>query len=287
MPKSSSAVGKTTTRFRHVAEARWLMAYAASLNDTAACYFDTMGEIAAHPVFSVCPEWPVVLAARKIDDIGAGVEAENRRGVHATHDVVIARPIAAGDVLFTQARIVGVEQRRPGAYQVMRMTTENAAGETLITTYQGGLTRDVPVVGGDRWEERPPALPDSALGAADGTRIAIPVAAGAAHTYTECARIWNPIHTDRAVAIEAGLPDILLHGTATLALAVSKLIDRFLDGDPLRVARYACRFSAMVFMPSTLTLIVDARTEDHVWFTVLNEQGEKAISGGYLGMRRA
>ena len=26
--------------------------------------------------------------------------------------------------------------------------------------------------------------------------------------YTECARIWNPIHTDRAVALAAGLPDI-------------------------------------------------------------------------------
>ena len=49
----------------------------------------------------------------------------------------------------------------------------------------------------------------------------MPVSATAAHVYTEGARIWNPIHTDAAVAARAGLPGIILHGTATLALAVS------------------------------------------------------------------
>jgi hypothetical protein len=48
----------------------------------------------------------------------------------------------------------------------------------------------------------------------------VPLAATAAHVYTECARIWNPIHSDAAVASGAGLPGIILHGTATLALAV-------------------------------------------------------------------
>ena len=47
--------------------------------------------------------------------------------------------------------------------------------------------------------------------------IRVPIGAGAAHVYTECARIWNPIHTDTAVTAKAGLPGIILHGTATLA----------------------------------------------------------------------
>ena len=77
---------------------------------------------------------------------------------------------------------------------------------------------------------------------------------GAAHVYTECARIFNPIHTDRAVALAAGLPDIILHGTATLALAVSELIKGFADGNPARVKRLGGRFSAMVLMPGMLSL---------------------------------
>ena len=281
---SSSMVGKTTKRFRHVADARWLMSYAAGLGDTHEVYFDTTGTVVAHPVFSVCPEWPVVLDARKIEGSQSMTAEESRRGVHATHDVVVSKPITAGDVLFTTGRIISVEQRKPGAYQVMKLQTQNSRGETLITTYQGGLSRDVEVVGGAKSQEEVPALPDRSLGQSDGTKIEIPVAAGAAHVYTECARIWNPIHTDKAVARSAGLPDIILHGTATLALAVSTLIDHVLDGDLTRVRRYACRFAAMVLMPSTLTLEIDAKTDEHVWFTVYNEQGQPAISGGYLGM---
>ena len=64
--------------------------------------------------------------------------------------------------------------------------------------------------------------------------VEIPVPAGAAHTYTECARIWNPIHTDKAVALAAGLPDIILHGTANLALGVSAVIGLRADDRPER-----------------------------------------------------
>ena len=42
----------------------------------------------------------------------------------------------------------------------------------------------------------------------------VPISALAAHVYTECARIWNPVHTDTAVADRAGLPGLILHGTA-------------------------------------------------------------------------
>ena len=80
------------------------------------------------------------------------------------------------------------------------------------------------------------------------------IAAGAAHTYTECARIWNPIHTDKAVALEAGLPDLILHGTANLAHGVSAVVDHAADGRPELVRRIQCRFAAMVLMPSTLTV---------------------------------
>ena len=64
------------------------------------------------------------------------------------------------------------------------------------------------------------------------TSATSPSAATAAHVYTECARIWNPIHTDVAYARAAGLPDIILHGTATLALSISKVSRRFVRNEP-------------------------------------------------------
>jgi acyl dehydratase len=108
------------------------------------------------------------------------------------------------------------------------------------------------------------------------------VAAGAAHVYTECARIFNPIHTDRAVALGAGLPDIILHGTATMAMAVSRIVDGYLGGDGRRVRRLGGRFAAMVLMPSTLELVVTAAEDDAVFFHVLTENGQRAFDRAYV-----
>ena len=112
--------------------------------------------------------------------------------------------------------------------------------------------------------------------------ISIPVPAHLAHTYTECAHIWNPVHTDRAVALAAGLPDIILHGTATLALAVSALVDHQLGGDAGRVSRLGGRFAAMVLMPSDIELQIGKANRGTIGFRVLNAQGQEAISQGFL-----
>src|SRR4029453_13565240 len=50
----------------------------------------------------------------------------------------------------------------------------------------------------------------------------------------------------------AGLADPILHGTATLALAVSRLVARDLDGAPERVREIRARFTGMVPLPSSL-----------------------------------
>jgi acyl dehydratase len=108
------------------------------------------------------------------------------------------------------------------------------------------------------------------------------VAANSAHVYTECARIWNPIHTDRAHALAAGLPDIILHGTATLALAVSRLVQSELDDAPGRVTRIGGRFSGMVLMPSLLGLKLESHMPGLIRFRVVAANGRDAIRRGFL-----
>ena len=282
MPLHSAQVGRSGKRFRSVAEARWLMSYAAGLGDTSAAYFDTTGEIQAHPVFPVCPEWPVMLDMRNIEGADGLTPEEARRGVHATHDVELHRPVRAGEELYTTATIAAVRSRRPGAYQLTKLETKAADGAPIVTTWNGGIYRGVAVAGEDRESEQPPPVPEADPVDARDDSVEIPVAAGMAHVYTECARIWNPIHTDKAVAVAAGLPDIILHGTATLALAISALVEGELDGDPGRVHRYGCRFAAMVLMPSIITLRIHAASDRTRWFSVLNEEGDAAIDQGYL-----
>ncbi|MEZ5556965.1 MAG: MaoC/PaaZ C-terminal domain-containing protein [Pseudomonadales bacterium] len=283
MPLHTKMVGRSTQAITHTVDARWIMAYAAALGDFNPRYMDTQAhEVTAHPVFPVCLEWPVILSSRTVPGYESVTAAESARGVHAAHDLHILRPIVAGEVLTTQATIIGLRRIKPGAAQLSRLDTVDAAGMLVSRTYQLGISRDVEVIGEAAASEEPPPLPACARPWPQTQRFAIPVAEGAAHVYTECARIWNPIHTDRAVALRAGLPDIILHGTATMALAVGRLVDEYLGGDPTRVRRLGGRFTAMVLMPSTLTLEVLGEENGTLFFEVLTEEGRSAFSGGFL-----
>ena len=70
--------------------------------------------------------------------------------MHASHDLVLHRPLRAGVDLETRATISRVEQRPAGAYQVVRLDTCDSAGAQVCTTWYGSVFRGVPVIGGDR-----------------------------------------------------------------------------------------------------------------------------------------
>jgi len=229
------------------------MAYSAALGKP---------ERVAHPLFPVCYEWPVSLPIRQIPALRELFPLL----VHAEHDLRLHRLPREGDRLATRASIVGVHKRKPGAFVVFRFDTVDAAGKAVSTTAFGALYRGVDVDGPDRGaaiELPQPATNLKPVGAID-------VAANLAHVYTECARIFNPIHTDVEHARAAGLPDIILHGTATLALSVSQM-----KIEPTRVRRIRCRFSGMVFMPSRLE--VHGNGTD---FETRGPKGEVVISRG-------
>jgi acyl dehydratase len=123
---------------------------------------------------------------------------------------------------------------------------------------------------------------------ADPWTAEVPIPATLAHVYTECARIWNPIHTDPAVARRAGLSAILLHGTATLALSISAALAWESRGAETPVARVACRFTGMVSLPSRLTVTGrSARAGDGtaiVTFRATTPDGRAALSDGWLAV---
>jgi acyl dehydratase len=267
------------------------MAYAAALGDPLRCYFDTRdrSRFIAHPMFSACIEWPLVLAVGRSLSSGRLTREEAMRGVHAAHDMIIHRPIRPPEKLTTRAAVVAVERGKSGAFQILRFETVDESGAPVCSTWNTALYRDVEVSGPDRRVASAPPLPAmNDTGRKPRSTATVHIAQGLAHIYTECARIWNPIHTDAKVAESAGLPAIILHGTATLALGVSRVIAAEAS-DPTRVARIAGRFRAMVLMPSDITVRVLAREAADgggaVFFEVLNEQGQPAIANGVIVLR--
>ncbi len=289
MPIDSALVGSSTSVHRHDVDARWTMAFSAALGDTGPHYLDTTAEVVAHPLFTIAPEWAVHLEGR--DQLAAnGLTPDERlRSVHATHDCHVHRLVRPGDRLDTRATVVLAQERRPGAYVVTRLETTDADGEPVCTTYQASVYRGVELEGGDRVHGGPPPPPAAAAangGAPPLAELPVPVPANLAHVYSECARIWNPIHTDVEVARRMGLPDIILHGSATLALAVSRIVDYAAGGDPSPVRRLGGMFRGMVLMPSEIRVrvLADEMADEGrvVAWDVLNAEGQPAITKGFV-----
>lgn len=276
---AADIVGVSVGPLRHVVDARWLMAYAAALGETDPRYFDTLaaGGPLAHPLFPVCYEWPVAVALRD-RTVPAALQP---LGVHASHRLVLHRLPRAGDSLRTTGTIIALAPRRSGTLVTTRFETVDAGGHRVCTTDYGSIYRGV---GSDG------AAEGDGGARATGNRSPRPVAwqervdvAGtAAHLYTECARIWNPIHTDVAIARAAGLPGPILHGTATLALAVSRVVARDLEGDPTRVGEVRVRFSGMVSMPSSFEVRGRGCEAGGLVFDAVAADGAPVLSQGLV-----
>lgn len=287
MALSSERTGESTAPSRVVVDRRWTMAFAAAVGETAPAFYDGRGTggVAVHPVFPVCVDWQTMVSGVPgLRDLPAD---EARRGVHVGHDLELHRRLPADVEVTTWATLEGVERRKPGAYAVVRHEATGPAGEALWTSRMGVLLLDVDVDGHDRPARVDPGAPDGPPPSPEACRdvARVRIAAGAAHVYSECARIWNPIHTDVEAAAEAGIDRPILHGTATLALATSHVVAGEAGGDPGRVRRVAARFGAPVVPGALLTVRVLERRLATVRFDVVDDAGVVVVASGVLDLR--
>lgn len=284
MPIRSSVVGASTGPVRIECDRRWLMAYAAGLGCAGQEYFDTTSDhgLVVHPLFPVAPEWEVLTGGSVAFDYGLE-PAELARGVHACHDLMLHRALPSGFAADIAVSVAGVERTRSGARLTLRFdATDAATSAAAWTTWLTSVYRDVDVVGPDRPPENAPS-PIAELESSTQVRDCrtIDVGAFAAHVYTECARIWNPIHTDAEIARSAGLDGIILHGTATLAHGITEAA-RMVQWPVATVRRVGGSFRAMVPVPSTLTVELLDVVNGRVLFQVRTAAGHLAVRNGFL-----
>jgi acyl dehydratase len=282
VPIDASAVGTGAGPWSGEIDARWLMSYAAGIDRTDDVYLDTLrdGGVVGHPMFPVAPEWQLITDRTMRVRMGTMTPDEGLRGVHAGHDIVLHRPITSCERVSITSEVIGVQATKPGALVTTRFEAHDRDTH-LWTTTMRSMYRGVAVDG----ESAPPNESDPppvTSGSPDEERV-VALGPHAAHVYTECARIWNPIHTDPTVAKAAGLPGIILHGTATLAHGVSFAMD-VLGAQPQDVHRLGGSFRAMVRLPSEITVRVTAG-EAAAAFQVLNADGEPAVRDGYVVLR--
>jgi acyl dehydratase len=263
---------------------RMVLAYAAGLGETDDRYLDDLrpGGIVAPPAYCVVLEWPIVSGARYRQVTGTSAE-EAYGAIHVLQDSRFHRPVRPGDRLTTSGRIVQARQTSAGTLVVTKLETRHmVTADPVATSWFGVLFLRIGLDGPSGTLEEPPALRTArGLGPNAPTRIAVPIARTLPHVYTECAGIWNPIHTERRVALATKLPDIILHGTATWALTAQHLVHAAGGGNPARLARVAGRFHGMVIPGTTIGIEYVADPARHALdFVVRNAAGEFAITNG-------
>ncbi len=281
MPINSSALGRVVEVVAEV-DTRWVLAYAASLGfDRALCLDDTrLGGPIVPPTFCVGLEW--ILAGDPARATVLGMTPDERiRSVQAFQDSTFHRPFRAGTRVRISSEFRYMKRTRAGTLVATRITSRDAdAGDLLCETWMGSISRgvdcDVEEAGTPPPYLAAPPMPPSA----DTACAMIQTDYGLAHTYTECARIWNPIHTERAVALRAGLPDIILHGTVTWGLAAREILRDRADGDVRRLRRLAGRFRAPVMAGGSLAVRHAVMPDGTIAFEVDTDGGLAAMKGG-------
>lgn len=276
-------VGGYTVAKSYVMDARRIMAYASSIDDTNEAYFDdtcTEG-LSVHPAISFALQWNT----RHRPDLPPNPRAAPF-GVHAETDLRIYQPFKQNQVVTVQGQLISRRKIPPGVFTVDRFRMADSKGVLLAELDYNGITRGATLNGPDREVEASPLAPKLDTVGEPVWQESIYIPRHAGQQYTECADIYNPIHTERSVALAAGLPDIILHGSATKAHALTQVVNRCFDGDARRVTRLCGQLRAMVLMDTTIRVEClgeqMAGDEKQVFFQVLNQEGKPAIATGVV-----
>lgn len=286
MELESKFTGTPLRESRRIIRWRHTMNYAAAVDDVNEAYFDDErpGGIIAHPMNSVAITWPISERIWEYIDSDNFPKEILSTQVHFTEYLEFHRPVRPGDELVISGFISAILPHRAGTHVVMRFDAKDMDGKPVFTELSGALLRGVTCPDGGAGAESLPVIPRSE----DGPVLwesEINVSPMLPFIYDGCTDIYFPIHTSKKFARQVGLPGIILQGTATLALAVREIVNREAGGDPSRLKKIYCNYTGMVLPGTDITVCLTGKNTgsagSDVFFNVLNNGGQKAISRGY------
>ncbi|RLB94380.1 MAG: hypothetical protein DRH76_09290, partial [Deltaproteobacteria bacterium] len=194
-------------------------------------------------------------------------------------------PIRPGQRLTVAGTVAAIRPHRAGTRVILRYEASDEDGQGIFTEHIGGLLRGVSCTDEGRGLDDLPPDPPSAPEGASLWEAPVTVDPLFSYRYDAGSGIVFPIHTSPAFARSVGLPGIIVQGTATLALAVSELVNREAGGDPQRITALACRFTGMVRPGTTIRILLQQRKEENLFFEVRDEQDKRVLSNGHARLK--
>jgi acyl dehydratase len=167
---------------------------------------------------------------------------------HGQHDFHYHRPIRPGMRLFCRASLWGAAPSPAGVSIVVKSETRDQDGALVDEQYLSALVAGgalAQAVGRAAPEHR---LPDAAKRQAPVAEVTSAMAPDQTVLYADAARDYSPYTLRRDAAMSMGFPDLVVHGMLTQAFAGRAVVDTVCGGDSTRLKRFACRFSAPVYL---------------------------------------
>ena len=273
MGLNTELVGKEYETSTFEVTAEHIERYARATNDENERYLS--GDVVAPPVFPVVAAFDSFMKSATDEELGADL----LRLVHGAEEHVLYRPLRPGDVLTVHPVLESVEQKETGETFTAKATLNDASGEPVAEV------RGTMFIRGTGSGKR------SGAPAEDAPRDVVyeestKVDEDQTRRYAEASGDHNPIHLDPDTARMAGLPDVILHGMCTMAIATKAAVNGVAGGDPTRIKRVGVRLSKPVFLGQELTTKLWKETDgDDVTiygFETYNPDGAAVIKNGVV-----
>lgn len=290
MKLTSDFVGSTLKEYTCTVHARWTMNYAAAIGDANPIYFNDERPqgIIAPPVYPVALTWPVVEHITDYLQADGFPQEVLFTQVHYSEHLSLHRPVTPGMKLTIRGVIAAILPHRAGTCVVIKYDALDTAGSPVFTEHIGAMMRGVECADEGKGG---PSIPPVPLNANESPlwESVIPIDPLAPFIYDGCTNIHFPIHTSVQFAHQVGLPGMIHQGTATLAVSVHDILNRETAGDPGRLTTVYCRFSGMVMPGTSVRVRLTGKSKvtegTDLFFIVLNAEGKKAISDGYMRLK--
>ncbi len=197
----------------------------------------------------VLPSYGVIPAFGALRGLGSvpGLEFNPIMLLHGEQDLEIHQEIPTSATVTTAGEIAGIYDKGKAALVILETKSCDESGALLFTNRfslflrgEGDFGGESGPKAGNRAPERDP----------DGM-IESPTLPQQALLY-RLSGDKNPLHADPDFAKLAGFDAPILHGLCSYAIVCKAIVDRALDGDTHRVARYQARFSGVAFPGETL-----------------------------------
>ena len=227
------------------------------------------------PVYS--STWETALALELFAD---GALPLPRRGlVHVASELVVLRPVRAGERVRCRLELQRTEPHRAGTQVVLEARHWNAAGQLCQQNALTFLIRLPRRAEPQRGTEPRPSLDDAAGEWRTIAEWALPGDLG--RRYARASGDYNPIHLWRWSSRLLGFDRPIAHGFCTEAMVASTLTDELWSSAPSALRRLHIRFRAPLLLPATAHLrISTAPTEECGRFNLVDPSGNTTYAEG-------